>query len=60
MSKSIRIALFVLAALCIPPIVFPQLSVGASSADPLALLIITGLAAMFWPSAKKDKKDEEG
>jgi len=59
MSKSIRIALIVIAVLCIPPIIYPQLAMGGSSADPVALLIVTGLAAILWPGSKKDKTDSD-
>jgi hypothetical protein len=55
MSKAIRIALIVVAVLCVPALIFPELGVANSSASPAAIMLISGLAAIFWPSSKVKK-----
>ncbi len=54
MSKAIRIMLVVVALMCVPALVFPELGMTTSPVSPLAVLFIAGLAAIVWPSSRKD------
>jgi protein-S-isoprenylcysteine O-methyltransferase Ste14 len=55
MSKAIRVVLVVVALLCVPALVFPELGVSTSAASPVAIMLIAGLAAILWPSSKAKK-----
>jgi hypothetical protein len=59
MSKGIRIVLILVALLCVPALIFPELGIGSSPASPAAILIICGLAAILWPSSTKPKRERD-
>ena len=46
MSKAIRITLIVVALLCVPALIYPELGMTNSPVSPLAVLFVCGLAAL--------------
>jgi len=55
MSKAIRVMLIVIAVMCIPALIYPELGMTNSPVNPLAVMFVCGLAAVVWPSSKQNR-----
>jgi uncharacterized membrane protein len=55
MSKAIRVMLIVIAVMCIPALIYPELGMTNSPVNPLAVMFVCGLAAVVWPSSKHNR-----
>jgi hypothetical protein len=60
MSKAIRITLIVVAVLCLPALIYPELGMTNSPVSPLAILFICGLGAIVWPSSNEKDRTNRG
>jgi len=60
MSKAIRITLIVVALLCVPALIYPELGMTNSPISPLAVLFVCGLAAIVWPSSDQRNRPNRG
>jgi uncharacterized membrane protein len=60
MSKAIRITLIVVAVLCVPALIYPELGMTNSPINPLAVLFVCGLAAVVWPSSDQRNRPNRG
>jgi hypothetical protein len=54
MNKAIRIVLIVVAALCLPALIYPELG-RDSLVSPAVVLFVCGLGAIVWPSSSRDR-----
>ena len=52
MSKAIRVTLVIVAVMCVPALIYPELGMTNSPVSPLAVMFICGLGAVVWPSSK--------
>ena len=59
MSKLIRMALVIVAALCVPALIYPELGMTNSLVSPLAVMFLCGLAAVVWPSSKQSRTSRD-
>ena len=59
MSKAIRVMLIVVAVMCVPALIYPELGATNSPVSPLAVLFICGLGAVVWPSSKQNRPNRE-
>ena len=56
MSKAIRIMLVLVALLCVPALIYPELGMTNSPVNPLAVMFVAILAAIVWPSSDRKNR----
>ena len=59
MSKAIRVTLVIVAVMCVPALIYPELGMTTSPVSPLAVMFICGLGAVVWPSSKPRRPSRE-
>jgi uncharacterized membrane protein len=55
MSKAIRVMLIVIAVMCVPALIYPELGMTNSPVNPMVVMFVCGLAAVVWPSSKQKR-----